>query len=324
MRCCRVICLATTAALLATQIGCVTTAEQTASQNDIRVFGQVVSLPDIFTQTREEELETLAREMVETPIQFYGVVTDEDGQPIADAEVALLVFDRLVDPFTYPYLSFTEVPSVRSRPDGTFSVTGIEGAGLHVTVKKAGFKPVSPSQRVYVYAEAIRDGDVVLPTQAEPAVFTFEPRPPEAETRRVATGALQLPGDGAPLDVSLRQVSPYGIDADRRDLEVICSRDVQTQGENFTWKCRVTVPGGGVQPVRQIAFDRAPEQGYAEAIELGYRADDPDWDHRARRSLFLRLADNTYAWVVFRMRMRGDFFVAFDGVWNPTGSRLVD
>jgi hypothetical protein len=33
---------------------------------------------------------------------------------------------------------------------------------------------------------------------------------------------------------------------------------------------------------------------------------------------------SNYAFVTFKMRMDGDYYVAFEGVWNPTGSRLLD
>lgn len=309
---------------LALLSGCVTTAEQTASEKDIKTFERRVTLPAVFDEYDEEDLEPLVREMVDTPIEFHGRVTDEDGQPMADFEVRLLVFDRVVDPFEYPFVSFTQLPAVKSRRDGTFSVTGVRGAGLHVAVTKPGYKPVSPSRRIYLYAEPIQDAGEVLPSKTEPAVFVFEPRPPEAEVRRVATGALRLPVDGQSLNVSLRDVSPYGVAEDRSDLQVACARGKAADAKPFDWTCRVEVPGGGVKPVRRLAFDRAPKRGYTEAIEFGHTADDPAWDHRDRRELFVRLSDQTYAYVLLRMRLQADVFVSFDGVWNPTGSTLLD
>ena len=51
---------------------------------------------------------------------------------------------------------------------------------------------------------------------------------------------------------------------------------------------------------------------------------DARWDDRADRDLIVRFADGYYGFVKVSMRMDGDFYVAFDGVWNPTGSTWLD
>jgi hypothetical protein len=83
------------------------------------------------------------------------------------------------------------------------------------------------------------------------------------------------------------------------------------------------MPGGGFQPFR-IDMDQAPETGYLETGRLEYSADDERWDDRADRDLIVKFADGKYGYVVVSMRMDGDFYVSFDGVWNPTGSTWLD
>lgn len=71
-------------------------------------------------------------------------------------------------------------------------------------------------------------------------------------------------------------------------------------------------------------MDKAPETGYQETGRLEYTTDDERWDDRADRDLIVRFADGYYGYIKVSMRMDGDFYVAFDGVWNPTGSTWLD
>ena len=73
-----------------------------------------------------------------------------------------------------------------------------------------------------------------------------------------------------------------------------------------------------------VEMDQAPETGYQETGRLEYRADDERWDDRADRDMIVKFADGNYGYVQVSMRMDGDFYVAFDGVWNPTGSAWLD
>ena len=86
---------------------------------------------------------------------------------------------------------------------------------------------------------------------------------------------------------------------------------------------RADHPGGGFQDY-QLDMDRAPEDGYQESGRLSLYADAEDWDDRADRDLIVRFADGKYGFITVSMRMAGDFYVAFDGVWNPTGSTWLD
>jgi hypothetical protein len=76
--------------------------------------------------------------------------------------------------------------------------------------------------------------------------------------------------------------------------------------------------------VFRISMNRAPETGYQPRVRLAYSADDPEWAAWANRTLIARFPDGTYAFLRVSMRMEGDFYVAFDGVWNPTGSTWLD
>ncbi|MGD8417278.1 MAG: hypothetical protein PVH91_09490 [Pseudomonadales bacterium] len=305
--------------------GCVTVAEDRASQSDISWFARTLGQNHPFSELDPEEFQETARSAIETTIEFHGVVLSEAGNPLKGARVTASVFDHLVDPFEFPFFAFTNRTPVYTDSQGRFRFVREKGAGLYVTVEVPGWAPVTSPRQLFVYAEVL-EPTLPLPTTATaPAEFIFEERPPEAELRPIHTGALPLTDDGVPLEVSLRTVAPYGVEPGTGDAIIACNRTLEDAAPEarFDWWCELTIPGGGVQPF-QIRMDRAPETGYQETGRLEYSTLDEDWDDRADRDLIIRFADGNYGFVRVSMRMDGDFYVAFDGVWNPTGSTWLD
>jgi len=312
-----------TLVLMAFLGGCVTTAEQSASQSDISWFARTIDR-DPFSSLDPEDFQKTAEEMLKTPIDFHGVVRSDAGNPIKGARVTATVFDHLVDPFEFPYFAFTVREPVITNDQGRFRFPKETGAGMYVIVNVPGWAPVTGPRKLFVYAEGLNQ-TLPFPTQEAPAEFVFEIRPPEAELRRISTGALRFEDDGVDLELSLREVAPYGVDPGEGEAIMNCARSLEDAAPDarFDWFCELTMPGGGFQPFK-IDMDRAPETGYVETGRLEYSASDPDWDDRADRDLIVKFADGTYGSIKVEMRMDGDFYVAFNGVWNPTGSPWLD
>jgi hypothetical protein len=303
---------------------CVTTPEQAASQSDISWFARTLD-QDPFSELDPEAFRETAVDAVKTPIDFYGVVLSEEGNPLKGARVTATVFDHLVDPFEFPYFAFTVREPVVTDDQGRFRFVKDRGAGMYVIVETPGWAPITAPRKLYVYAEDLNPTED-LPTSPEtPAEFVFEIRPPEAELRPIATGALPLADDGVPLEVSLRELAPYGVEPGTGEAIITCSRTLEDAAPDarFDWWCELTIPGGGFQPFK-INMDQAPEAGYVESGRLEMTVDDERWDDRADRDLIIRFADGMYGFVKVSMRMDGDFYVAFDGIWNPTGSTWLD
>ena len=309
-------------AALALLSSCVTRAEQVASQSDMSWYARTVSHSPL-ADTDPDDFYEDASKMVRTDIEFHGVVLSEEGNPLKGARVRAAVFDRLVDPFEFPFFAFAAREPVITGDDGRFRIRD-RGAGMYVLVEVPGWAPVTAPRKLYVYAKGLNQ-TLPFPTREAPEEFRFERRPPDEELRPIQTGALRLREDGVPLEVSLREVAPYGVEPGTGEAVITCERTVVDAAPDalFDWWCELVVPGGGFQPFR-IDMDQAPEDGYVESGRLEYRADDPRWDDRADRSLIIRFADGTYGFINVYMRMDGDFYVAFSGHWNPTGSTWLD
>jgi len=304
--------------------GCVTTAEDQASQSDISWFARTLDR-DPFSNLDPEEFQSTAERMLETDLVFHGVVRSDEGNPLKGARVTASIFDHLVDPFAFPYFAFTGKEPVITDSQGRFSFTKFKGAGMYVLVEVPGWAPISAPRKLFVYADGLNQ-TLPLPTTREaPAEFVFEIRPPEEELRQINTGSLRLVEDGRPLETSLRTPSPYGVEPGTGEAIVTCERTIDDAApdERFDWWCELTVPGGGFQEYK-ISMDQAPEAGYEESGRLEFKASDEFWDDRADRDLIVKFADGLYGFIRISMRMDGDYYVAFDGVWNPTGSRWLD
>ena len=314
------------AALLAVAVltGCVTAAEQSASQSDISWFARTLDR-DPFSEVDPEDFLETAEDALETPIEFHGVVRSEEGNPLKGARVTATVFDHLVDPFEFPYFAFTTREPVLTDAEGRFRFTREKGAGMYVIVDVPGWAPVTAPRKLYVYAEALDQTEDLPISQDMPAEFVFEVRPPEAELRPIHTGSLRFEDDGVPLEVSLREIAPYGVEPGTGEALINCNRTLEDAAPDarFDWWCELTIPGGGFQPYK-INMDQAPETGYVETGRLEMTVDDERWDDRADRALIVRFADGMYGFIRVSMRMDGDFYVAFDGIWNPTGSTWLD
>lgn len=319
-----VLCLTTLCAVMLAS--CVSRAEQVASRDDTVRIGQLVedeAFERLEAMGQERFREHLAA-MVRTPIDFHGRVEDEEGRPLPGAQVTMIVFDRLLEPFEFPYLGFAEVPKISVDADGRIRARRLRGAVVYVVVRVPGHQPVTPARRSIRFAPG---PDLVEPppTAADPARFVFEPLPDRAELVPVHTGALLLPGDGAPLEFSLREPRPWGVEPGTGDGRVTCTRARRPEegADRFTWSCELTIPGGGIQAA-QLTMDRAPESGYEESLRFEFPEDLERWDDRHDALLVAQLRDGTYALLEAHFRMSGDFFVAFDGRWNRTGSTWLD
>ena len=304
--------------------GCVTAAEQSASQSDISWFARALD-QDPFSNVDPEDFLSTAEEALETPIEFYGVVRSEEGNPLKGAKATATVFDHLVDPFEFPYFAFTTREPVITDAQGRFKFVKEKGAGMYVLVEVPGWAPVTAPRKLYVYADSLDPEEALPITPDAPAEFVFEIRPPEKELRLIRTGSLRFEDDGVPLELSLRKVAPYGVEPGTGEAIINCHRTLEDAAPDakFDWWCELTVPGGGFQEFK-INMDQAPETGYQESGRLEMTTDDERWDDRADRLLVMRFADGMYGLVTLSMRMDGDFYVAFDGIWNPTGARWLD
>lgn len=305
--------------------GCVSapTRELTPSEEAmLREFAQSDDNSDVTAMSRDELKRYLDR-LVETQFVMHGVVVDTAGNPIPNARVDALLFNRRTEQLEPPFLTGPLLGSVRSKKDGTFRFPQQTGAAIMVDVSAMGYAPVETSRRVYIFApEIIERNDFELPTPERPAQFVFHDVDPDT-LLELSSGSIPIVANGEPVEILLRQLTPYGVESGTGDLRISMERGAPNEDGRYNWSVQVTVPGGELQPYRDLTITSAPEDGYESDFHFSMQADDPKWRHRADRVLILRLRDETYAAIRLRMRTKGDPTFSIVGSWNRSGDRFV-
>ena len=251
-----------------------------------------------------------------TPISFWGKVVDERGDAIPRATVKLSANNN---PNPIGQSSKYE----RSSDEhGLFSITGIHGIALSVEVMKEGYYQTTESRGVANYVLK-NNSDRPTPTAESPAVFVLRKRGESVQLIHVTERPVKVPKNGAPVEVALEsgQVVPAG----RGDLRIECWTEDQkkdAQGD-FLWRCRISVPGGGLMK-RDGEFDfEAPAGGYQPHDDITPPVE--RWSAIAEQQYFVKMANGHFARVNLQIRTGGEHFVVIESYFNPmSGSRNLE
>lgn len=250
------------------------------------------------------------------PIDFWGKVVDRHGDPVPDAKVHYAAADK--------YFKDGTKYEGTSDEQGLFSINNVKGAGLYVRVAKEGYYHIDDvSARSFGYG--MPSGEAP-PTRESPAIFVLQ-KMGETELLIKSEGNVPLPRDGTPTEISLRRERPAAVATGKGDLRVEvwtddAHKDAQRQ---YDWRCRITVPGGGLVE-RAGSFDfAAPVDGYAAVFEQAVSRGDQRWTNGLRKEFFLKLSDGNFARISFQLAAGGDHFVYLVSFLNPKpGSRNLE
>ena len=262
---------------------------------------------------------------VTKPIQFSGLVIDQSGNPIEGATVKYSANNRL---------DVVDAGGSRgetiSGVDGKFTVNA-SGLGIHVAVSKVGYYQVYENDDVRASARGFsnqeRPGKSAhpIPSSDTPAVFLLRKIGNALPLKELTRRSIPVAKDGTPTEISLTSGKKTAIGKGDLRVEAWTSDQTPDAQGHYDWRCRVTVPGGGlVERSGRFAFE-APADGYVQTVDLGATANQPNWRGDAERQFFVRLADNRYARIQFRMMARGDHFFVIESALNPeVGSRNLE
>lgn len=271
----------------------------------------------------EEALEALRRDprwRWRRPIAFWGIVLDEQGQPVPGARVEM----------TWTDLSQAGHSSATVNTDGLgrAGLEGREGGVLTVRAGHEGFHTTKEAHRILNYAEPWDpqfhrpdpDRPVVLRLRrkgsAEPLVHRENLRfPITTETGEVVldlVGQRQV-ASGGDLRIAVQHGPERSVDGRRR----------------FDWDVVIAAVDGGL-----VAHDEefpflAPDSGYVPRIRSRQVAEDPAWQEAFEGRFFLRSRSGT---IHARIRLRVSplprgappTVTVLDYHLNPSGSRNLE
>lgn len=243
----------------------------------------------------------------QTPIEFYGKVVDQHGDPVAGASITILPFDNAFGS------SDTKMMLV-SDASGEFSVKGLKGLAMGVETYKEGYltysdlgfeKPASAHRIEYGLdgTKGARFKDPQHPTR-----FTLYKLGPLEPMIYVEDTNWRLPVDGKPRQIALDSVKGVGA----HQIEFRFTSDWnqipsgKRWGKQYNWSLEASIPGGGFCKMGSDYSFEAPESGYEEKIGIGYPVNTPagQWQKAAYGKYFVKFADGIYGRI--RFSIEGD------------------
>lgn len=276
------------------------------------------------TQAKDSLLAELMS-AVAKPIHFTGLVIDETGKPIEGATVQYSANNRLdiVD-------GGGSRGETISGIDGRFTIND-RGLGIYVTVSKAGYYQVAESDdsrasaRSFSNQERLGKSAYPIPSADNPAVFILRKMGHALLLVELTRRSVLVAKDGTPTEISLTTGENTTKGAGDLRVEAWTNDQASNASGRYDWRCRITIPGGGIVE-RHGRFDfEAPLEGYAQTVELGATVDQPNWRGDEERQFFVHLADNRHARIKFRMMARGEHFFVIESVLNPEpGNRNLE
>jgi hypothetical protein len=291
--------------------------EAVAAKQDISSSTEGLGQQGLISQekAREHAIQQVEDEW-RAPVDFYGRVVDETGRSISGAAIH----------FSLNGPSGTEALQGESDVEGYFSLTGKQGKQMSVTVSKEGYYSSRRDRIGFRYAG---DDENFVPDSGNPIIFHLQKEGEAEPLIHIASPiwggkGFRTPRDGTPVEISLitGNVVPLG----EGNLRVECwTYDQGKHGEKYDWKCRISVPGGGlIRHMQEFPF-LAPLSGYQPSDEIDMSASlDKGWSSSVKRDYFVRLADGKFARVNFEMIAGGDHFFLLESFLNPSGSRNLE
>jgi hypothetical protein len=271
-------------------------------------------------QARIERFDQVLRGENAKPINVYGKVIDQYGQPVVGAEVkggTLL--------YVNPERSGGESFSTITDAQGQFSFTGLHGVRFGFGIEKLGYE--------YDRRKYLDWWDSYKPDPINPAVFVMW-KLQGAEPMLHSNVNKRLPYDEqsasfrASFDLGTGKIRESG------DLHITLIQNpvvVKRALGNFAWKIIITVPGGNLLEATDLYKNLAPESGYQDAYSFAQERDDPKWTARFAKTFYVHTAKGKYAKVTVdltpgtnRPEVGLGVGLSLETWLNPSGSRNLE
>lgn len=239
-------------------------------------------------EARSVEVAKKVLTMLATPINFYGRVVDQNGEPVPDATINYGALDKF-------YESGSQYQG-KSDNSGNFSINGIGGAVLRVGVRKEGYYMIDgKSTGAFAYGVGPDSSTKAAPTKDKPAIFVLQKMGITEPLIVVRERQYKVAGDGRPVEVDLAtgRVVPPGKGG--VTFQQWANDRIRDKHDRFDWRFRITAPGGLVERTDQFSFE-APREGYKNIAEISMPASlGEKWRYIVNKSYFTKTRTGRYA-----------------------------
>jgi hypothetical protein len=252
------------------------------------------------------------------PIEFWGRVIDQDGNPLEDVNIHY----RIQQPRVI-WDSHSIVKSIITDSAGRFHIAGEKGSSFSFeSFRKNGYKKVNGQNVTFGYSNGTGK---YTPDKFNPKVYTLI-KEDKIQGLVYFSRQLLLNWDDVPVRYNLRTG-----EFDSSGEIQITARRGKIVGEGrqarYDWSFRIQVVRGGIiETLREEAYI-APEKGYEELWECGYLASDPQWRiARGDVHLIFHLENGNYGRLELNVdaELKRRISGRISSYLNPSGGRLLE
>jgi hypothetical protein len=249
------------------------------------------------------------------PIEFYGKVVDQFGQPVAGANV-IFQWTTVIGPVTNPE------KRTSTGTDGQFELKDVQGKVLAVSVDKIGFDRTDDWIQNFEYADFFHD-NFYVPDPNNPVLFHLH-KTMEAEPLYVFSpyGDISVGGEPLVLNVEKGKVASQGDLA----FSVTLGAETNRYGSDFIVAMQ-GLNGAGFVFSDEEFMSKAPESGYKNTFTVIHKVNVSHYSPEQKLRFYVRTGSGKYASVGVKISLWNNLKTSdFDaGIhFNPSGSRNLE
>lgn len=254
----------------------------------------------------EKQKQRRLRDLYSTPINIFGKVADQNGDPVVGATVKIGIADR---PF-----ETGSTHTLTTAAGGLFSLMNVQGIAFSASASKDGYYS-SEESTGHRNVIAPSSDDVQQPSAAQPMILVLRKQGSPVPLITVNTGQINISRTGQPTSIDLATG-----ETGRGNLIV------ESWIGDTSQRYQLSVPNGGlIERKEQFNFE-APPDGYQSTVEVNIAAVGRNRFSGGQREYFAKIADGRYARLSIQFYpSKNRNFVVIESFINPTaGSRNLE
>ncbi len=287
------------------------------------VSGTVKTTDSTYEAVKEQREQKL-NEMATAPIDFYGKVIDEKGNPVAVASTFYIVG-------AFGFQGSPTLEGPKTDNNGLFAITGKHGPDFSIRVEHPDYyKTASADQQVEYARKAYVQGKSppLPPNREKPSVFVLKKKGVTEPLINYQRIKVKLPMNATPVSINARtgQIGSEGKDIILVKMKSDGDKLPLNTFHAFDWTVTIEIPGGGLVERSDLLNFEAPAKGYVQQLTIDMPASLPQdaWKADVQTDYFVNFGSGDFGRI--RLNLSGDKGRVIAEVFlNPTpGSRNLE